>query len=123
MDPWTRILLFLAGLMGAAGVAAAAAAAHVGGGDNLVTSAHFLLFHATALAGLLAVGLQLGRGRIALQAGASAIALGAVLFSADLAMRALMEVKLLGGSAPFGGTLMMAGWLIVAGAALFARKA
>lgn len=123
MNPWTRGLLVLAGLMGAAGVACAAAAAHVGGGANLETAAHFLLFHAAALVGLCALSLMVARGRVVLQLGASAIALGALLFSGDLASRALMEVKLLGGSAPFGGSLMILGWLTVAACALVARRA
>lgn len=122
MDLWTRLLLFLAGLLGAAGVAAAAAAAHVGGGANLETAAHFLLFHAAALAGLVGVIGQAGRGRTVLKLGGSALALGCLLFSGDLASRALMEVKLLGGSAPFGGSLMIAGWLLVAAGALFVKK-
>ncbi|MDI4666434.1 DUF423 domain-containing protein [Xanthobacter autotrophicus] len=123
MPVWTRILLVLAGLMGAAGVAAAAAAAHVGGGANLETAAHFLLFHAAALVGLGALGLMLGRGRVVLYLGASAMALGVLLFSGDLAARALMEVKLLGGSAPFGGSLTILGWLLVAVGALVGRRA
>lgn len=122
MDCWTRILLALAGVIGAVGVAAAAAAAHVAGGERLVTAAHFLLFHAAALAGLCALTLQLARGRIAVQVGASAIALGVVLFSGDLAARALMDVKLLGGSAPVGGFTMMAGWLMVAAGGAVARR-
>lgn len=123
MTLWTRVLLVLAGLLGAAGVASAAAAAHVGGGANLETASHFLLFHAAALVGLCALSLLLGRGRVVLQLGASAIALGALLFSGDLASRALMEVKLLGGSAPFGGSLMILGWLTVGASALVARRA
>ncbi|MEP9351501.1 DUF423 domain-containing protein [Xanthobacter sp. KR7-225] len=123
MNLFCRLLLVVAGLMGAAGVAAAAAAAHVGGGDTLVTAAHFLLFDAAAIAGLVAVALQLGRGRAMLAAAAGLIAIGGLLFSGDLATRALMEVKLLGGSAPFGGSLMILGWLLAAAAALFARKA
>ncbi len=123
MDLWTRLLLSLAGLMGATGVAAAAAAAHVGGGANLETAAHFLMLNAAALAGVSAVVLQAGRARVLLQLGASAIALGTILFSGDLAARALMEVKLLGGSAPFGGSAMILGWLLVAGGALAFRKA
>ena len=123
MDLWTRLLLFLAGLMGAIGVAAAAAAAHVGGGANLETAAHFLMLNAAALAGVSAIVLQAGRARVLLQLGASAIALGTILFSGDLAARALMEVKLLGGSAPFGGSVMILGWLLVAGGALAFRKA
>ena len=123
MDLWTRLLLFLAGLMGATGVAAAAAAAHVSGGANLETAAHFLMLNAAALAGVSAIVLQAGGARVLLQLGASAIALGTILFSGDLAARALMEVKLLGGSAPFGGSAMILGWLLVAGGALAFRKA
>lgn len=123
MDISTRLLLVLSGLMGAAGVAAAAAAAHVGGGANLETAAHFLLFHAAALAGLCALSLNVARGAAALKIAAGAIVAGTLLFSGDLALRALMEVKLFGGSAPFGGTLMILGWLAVAACALFARRA
>lgn len=123
MDPFSRLLLVVAGLMGASGVAAAAAAAHVSGGDTLVTAAYFLLFDAAAVAGLAAMALQLARGRGAFLAAAGLIALGGILFSGDLAARALMEVKLLGGSAPFGGSAMILGWLVAAAAALFAKKA
>lgn len=122
MDLWTRLLVLLAGLFGAAGVGAAAAAAHVGGGTNLETASHFLLFNAVALAALAALALQLSRGGVLLKVGASAIALGTLLFSGDLASRALMDVKLLGGSAPFGGSLMILGWLMVAATALLARR-
>ncbi len=123
MDLSTRLLILLAGLMGGAGVAAAAAAAHVGGGANLETAAHFLIFHAAALMGLAALIAQVGQGRGVLLAGAGAIGLGALLFSGDLALRALTETKLLGGSAPFGGSLMIAGWLVAGLGGLFARRA
>lgn len=122
MDLWTRLLVLLAGLFGAAGVASAAAAAHVGGGSNLETASHFLLFNAAALAALAALALQIARGSMLLKAGASVIALGTLLFSGDLAARALMDVKLLGGSAPFGGSLMILGWLLVAATAAVARR-
>ncbi|MEP9377094.1 DUF423 domain-containing protein [Aquabacter sp. CN5-332] len=111
---WVRILLFAAGLFGAAGVAAAAVAAHLSGGSSLATAAQFLMIHGAALAGISAVALQISRGRGALLVGASAIAIGTLLFSGDLALRALMDIKLLWGTAPFGGTLMIAGWLVVA---------
>jgi len=123
MDVWTRILFLLAGLLGAAGVAGAAVATHVGGGAVLETAAYFLILHAAALVGLVALALSLGRGGTLLRIGASVLALGVVLFTGDLASRALLETKLLGGSAPFGGSLMIAGWLVVAITALVARRA
>ncbi|GGF64476.1 hypothetical protein GCM10007301_25350 [Azorhizobium oxalatiphilum] len=117
---WPRLLLVAGGLFGAAGVALAAVAAHITGG-SLATGADFLLFHAAALVGLALFAIQLTRGRAPLLVGATAILLGTLLFSGDLTARALMEMKLFGGSAPFGGTLMIAGWLMVAFAALRAR--
>lgn len=123
LGAWPRALIFLAGLMGAAGVAAAAAAAHVGGGANLETASHFLLFHAAAVVAIAAAGAVLagGGGRVALLAGASLLVIGTVLFSGDLAMRALMDQKLLFGTAPFGGSLSILGWLAAALGGLFAR--
>ncbi|WP_238121122.1 MULTISPECIES: DUF423 domain-containing protein [unclassified Xanthobacter] len=123
MDIWTRILLLLAGLMGAAGVAAAAVSAHVGGGTFVETAAYFLLFHAAAVTALVALALGLARGTTLVRLAGSLLVLGVVLFSGDLAMRGLMDAKLLGGSAPFGGTTMIAGWLVAAVAALVARRA
>lgn len=118
MELWARILLSLAGLMGAAGVAAAAAATHVTGGELLQTAAYFLLFHAAAVAALSAAA----AGRRVVLAGASLIVVGALLFSGDLVLRALADRKLLGGSAPFGGTIMILGWLAVAAGALIPSR-
>ncbi len=122
MHPWNRLLLCLAGLMGAAGVSAAAVAAHLSGGAVLQTAAEFLILHAAALIGLAALSAQAGQGRILLLVGATAIGLGTLLFSGDLALRALMETKLLWGTAPFGGTLMIAGWLAAGFSAIFTRR-
>ncbi|TCT05919.1 DUF423 domain-containing protein [Aquabacter spiritensis] len=120
---WLRILMVAAGLFGASGVAAAAVSAHLVGGASLATAATFLMIHAAALAGLCALALHIGRGRTALLVGASAIAVGTILFSGDLALRALMEIKLLWGTAPTGGSLMIAGWLVAAfGGARLARR-
>lgn len=121
MTLWPRLLIVCAGLFGACGVAAAAVAAHLSGGASLSIAANFLLIHAAALVALATLAATLERGRIPLLVGTSAIGLGTVLFSGDLGMRALMEIKLLGGSAPFGGTLMIAGWLVVAISAGLAR--
>ena len=54
MTPWSRILIALAGLSGASGVALAAWASHRSGGDLLMTAAFFLLLHAGPI---LAIGL------------------------------------------------------------------
>lgn len=123
MTLWPRLLIVCAGLFGACGVGLAAVAAHLAGGTSLSIAADFLMLHAATLVGLASLAATLERGRIPLLVGASAIGLGTLLFSGDLGLRALMEIKLLGGSAPFGGTLMIAGWLMVAFSGLRARRA
>ncbi|MFG1421221.1 DUF423 domain-containing protein [Roseixanthobacter liquoris] len=114
MNLWLRSLLCVAGLYGAAGVGASAVAAHLAGGTSLATAAQFLLLGALTLACASALCANLERGRTSILVGASAIGLGTLLFSGDLALRALMDVKLLWGTAPTGGTLMIAGWLVFA---------
>jgi uncharacterized membrane protein YgdD (TMEM256/DUF423 family) len=113
-----RLLLALAGLMGAAGVALAAAGAHLGG-DKLSTAALFLLIHASAVAGL--AGGQTPRRGLLLAAGL--LALGAFLFSGDIAARAFWGARLFPMAAPAGGMILIAGWLGLALAALFAPPA
>ena len=85
----SRALVVAAGLFGAAGVSAAAAAGHLAGGALLQTAALFLLLHAAALAGLVALDARWpaatawpGRafGPIGL-----AMAAGVLLFAGDLA--------------------------------------
>jgi len=122
MDIWRRAILFLAGLFGAAGVAAAAAAAHVAGGALLETAAHFLILHAAALAGLSGVILAVSAGRAALLAGASALALGTLLFAGDVALRGLTDSAHKLGTAPIGGSVLITGWLVVAVAGLVSRR-
>lgn len=116
-----RMLIALAGLFGAAGVALAAMAAHVHGGANLVTASQFLLMHAAALAGLVALSSRLTRGETLVRVAAILIAIGTMMFSGDLALRALRDTPLLWGTAPFGGIGMMLGWAILAIAAFRAR--
>jgi uncharacterized membrane protein YgdD (TMEM256/DUF423 family) len=53
------------------------------------------------------------RGKV-LRTGAIVVAIGACLFSADLAARHFLGAGLFPMSAPFGGTAIIAGWLIVA---------
>lgn len=112
MNGLDRLLAALAALAGGLGVAASAAAAHTSGGDTLKTAAQFLLFHAPAilvLTGFAAVGLT----RSALtRLAAAALLVGLLLFSGDLAMRALAGQALFPMAAPIGGTVLMAGWLL-----------
>jgi uncharacterized membrane protein YgdD (TMEM256/DUF423 family) len=118
MSPWSRILLALAGLYGAAGVGLAAWAAHRSGGERLMTAALFLILHAGPLA---AVGLAAPRRALLLAA--SALALGAFLFSGDLALSLLAGLRPWPMAAPAGGMLLIAGWLWLAAAALFLHRA
>ena len=114
-------LLVLAGLMGAAGVALAAAAAHGTPGSGLDSAGYLLLFHAAALLGGTAL---LHQGMLARTAGLIALcgfAVGAVLFAGDVAARAYLAHRLFPMAAPTGGMMLIAAWLVLAGAAVLAR--
>lgn len=116
MTMTNRFFIFAGGITGAAGVALSAAAAHMGGG-NVGTVASFALGHAPVF---LAVGL-LGRNKV-LQLGSVVLLLGLLLFSADLLARQFAGARLFPMSAPFGGTAMIAGWLIIAASAFWVKK-
>jgi uncharacterized membrane protein YgdD (TMEM256/DUF423 family) len=117
----SRILLFLAGLAGALGVALSAAAAHLGGA-GLDTAAMFLILHAAVLVGVAAlVGRADGPAgigaRVAL-GGGFLMVLGLVLFCGDLAARAFLGDRLFPMAAPIGGTVLIAAWVSIALSAL-----
>ena len=113
----SRVLLALAGLLGALGVAASAAGSH-GAETNLTTAGTFLLLHAAAL-----IGLGAWRdNRLATIAG-WVLALGVIVFAGDLAMRARTGAALFPMAAPIGGGAMILGWLAVAAAGLWRPKA
>lgn len=109
MFPTSRWLVFVAGLIGAAGVAAAAAASHGGESRNLAAISAVFLAHAPAL---IALGL-FGKGRI-LQGAAVGLVVGTVLFGADLGMREFAGHSLFSGAAPTGGGLMILSWIGIA---------
>lgn len=118
MSGLDRLILALAALAGGLGVAASAAAAHGAGTDSLKTAAQFLLFHAPAILGLVALG---GAGlthRLATRIAAGLLLVGLVLFSGDLSLRALAGQPLFPMAAPAGGTALMLGWLVAAAAML-----
>jgi uncharacterized membrane protein YgdD (TMEM256/DUF423 family) len=118
----TRILLALAGSMGAGGIAAWSAAAHLAAGTSLDTGAYMLLFHAPAIA---AIALALRAGALHRLFGlmaAEGLALGVILFSADIALRSLVGTPLFRLAAPIGGVIVIAGWLLLVVAALAAPR-
>ena len=108
-------LAALAAAMGAGGVVLAAASAHAGGGDLGKTASEFLLWHAAALIGVSAAARTATprRARGLLIAGA-AMALGALLFAADVAKLGFLGARLFPFAAPIGGSLTILSWLALA---------
>lgn len=118
-DIRTRILGGFAGLFGICGIGLAAAASHMDDQRLLGGASLMCLIHAPALIGLIAVG---GRIRFTSLSGALCI-LGVVLFAGDLVKRHFTGFGLFPMSAPSGGIMMMAGWLLVGIGALFSPPA
>lgn len=119
LDNLRPLILFVSGLMGLSGVALAAAASHSGDMHFLGSASTMCLAHAPVLLGLY---LANGRFRTASPA-ALVLGLGTIVFAADLVSRHVLGDRLFPFAAPFGGTLMMLGWLMTAaGAFLSVRK-
>jgi uncharacterized membrane protein YgdD (TMEM256/DUF423 family) len=117
-----RILIILAGIMGADGVVLAAASAHLPDATRLASASSMLLFHAVAVLGVVALterGL-LHRG-IGLAAG-WAFVIAAALFAGDLTVRQYAGHSLFPMAAPTGGTLLIVSWLMLAVAAAWPRR-
>ncbi len=115
---WKRSIIGIAGLLGAAGVALGAASAHLGGGDFARLASFFLLLHAAAIPGILAVQITSMLGRLI---ASSLLAAGSALFSGDLAALAFTGRTPVSGMAPLGGLLLIAGWLALASFAAMSR--
>jgi uncharacterized membrane protein YgdD (TMEM256/DUF423 family) len=118
-----RILVILAGLMGAAGIALAAASAHQPDATRLASASSMLLFHATAV---LATVLLTERRILHIQLGfvaAFGFVLAAALFAGDLTLRQYAGHALFPMAAPTGGTLLIVSWLLLAVAAVWPRRA
>jgi uncharacterized membrane protein YgdD (TMEM256/DUF423 family) len=117
-----RILIILAGVLGADGVALAALAAHTPDASRLGTASSMLLFHATAALGTVALA---ERGVIRRRAGLTAafgFVLAAALFAGDLTMLQFGGHGLFPMAAPTGGTLLIVSWLVLALAAAWPRR-
>lgn len=87
------------------------------------TAAHYQIVHALAL---VAVGLLAGSGRagVATNAAGWSFLVGTLIFAGTLDGLALGGPRWLGAITPIGGTLLIVGWLALAGAAsVLARPA
>ncbi|MGB8631933.1 MAG: DUF423 domain-containing protein [Xanthobacteraceae bacterium] len=105
-------------MFGAAGIALAADGAHAAPGAGLDSAANILLFHALAILGGTALLLQGMLSRPLALIALAAWALGTVLFSADVALRAFVGQRLFPMAAPTGGIILILAWLVLAAAAL-----
>jgi uncharacterized membrane protein YgdD (TMEM256/DUF423 family) len=117
-----RILVILAGIMGADGVILAALAAHQSDATRLVPASSMLLFHATAV---LAVVALTERGIVTVKGGLAAafgFVVASVLFAGDLTLRQFAGHALFPMAAPTGGTLLIVSWLVLAVAAAWPRR-
>jgi uncharacterized membrane protein YgdD (TMEM256/DUF423 family) len=117
-----RILIILAGVMGADGVMLAAASAHQPDATRLASASSMLLFHSPAV--LAAVALA-ERGLIHAGIGIAAgfgFVIAAALFAGDLTMRQYAGHSLFSMAAPTGGMLLIVSWLTLAVAAAWPRR-
>jgi uncharacterized membrane protein YgdD (TMEM256/DUF423 family) len=117
-----RILIVLAGVMGADGVILAALSAHQADASRLGAASSMLLFHASAVLGAVALAERgLLHARIGIAAGFGFV-IAASLFATDLALRQYAGHSLFPFAAPTGGTLLIASWLTLALAAAWPRR-
>lgn len=105
--------LMLAGLAGFLGVGASALAAHSEHGDLLLPASRLLLVHGAAFLGLAACLAVVQGSRILLHGVTLLWLLGLCLFCGDMASRAFLDERLFANAAPFGGSTLMLGWLLV----------
>jgi len=120
--PIHRVLIGLAGLMGACGVVLAALAAHGADASRLVPASSMLLFHAAAVLGTTALAVRGPIHAIFALVPAWGFVAGAALFAGDLALRQFAGHALFPSAAPTGGTLLIASWLALAVAAAWPRR-
>ena len=117
-----RILIALAGLMGAFGVVLAAGAAHLADASRLGAASSMLLFHATAVLGAVALTERgVLHARIGILASLGFV-VAASLFAGDLTVRQYAGHGLFPMAAPTGGTLLIASWIVLVLSAVWPRK-
>jgi uncharacterized membrane protein YgdD (TMEM256/DUF423 family) len=116
-----RILIILAGVMGADGVVLAAASAHQPDASRLASASSMLLFHALAVLAVVALA---ERAVIHVAIGIAAafgFVVATALFAGDLTLRQYAGHGLFPMAAPTGGTLLIVSWLGLAVAAAWPR--
>ena len=118
MRPKTYLIVLIAALHGAGGVALAAAAAHIAQNGLVATASSFLMIHAAAGLALAALAAARAAPEPGLTTAIFALQAGVTLFSIDLAARGLGSAKLFPYAAPLGGSLTIHAWF---GLALWAR--
>lgn len=118
LDFLRPLILFVSGLTGAVGVMLAAAASHGGDTAFLGSASTMCLAHAPVL-----LGLYLGHRsfRTATPA-AIVLGIGTIVFAGDLVARHYLGSRLFPFAAPFGGTMMILGWLVIAAGAFMERR-
>ncbi len=112
-DWFNRLALFVAGVLGAGGMAAAAAATH----SDAPLLTPLSLIALTQAPVLLVFGLMPVTA-IRLRTGALIVGAGALLFTADLAVRHVWGASLFPYAAPIGGSAMIVGWATIGISAL-----
>lgn len=118
-----RVLVIMAGIMGAAGVILAAVSAHQPDATRLAVASSMLLFHATAVLGTTAlVERSVIHSRIGIVA-AWGFVVTAVLFATDLTRLQYFGRSLFPFAAPTSGMLLIASWLVLAVAAAWLWQA
>jgi len=126
-----RIWLFIGGLNGALAVALGAIGAHALGPATsdatramFETAVRYHLIHSLALIAVAALLPQLPRpnGRRAVHAAGVAFTVGIVLFCGGLYALSGLNIAVGARLAPFGGSLLILGWLLLALAALMSRS-
>ena len=122
MNRPARVLIVLAGIMGADGVILAAASAHQADASRLGAASSMLLFHACAVLATLALAERaLIHARLAIAA-AIGFVIAAALFAGDLTLRQYAGHGLFPMAAPIGGTLLITSWLALAVAAAWPKR-
>ena len=117
-----RLWLALGAIMGALAVAAAAYAAHApvdpARARALASAVQMQGWHALALVAVGLLGLTLTPGGSVLLHGAGALFLLGMLLFCGAVYIPLFGGPSLGMTAPVGGTMLIAGWVVLAAAAL-----